>query len=707
MMICSSVEVGNRNRVEGKNQNTNLLSNETPKHFFRNNEYFEQMKLYPHADLKTKEEKMNAYIKDPTYFFVVVFANNINFLSSRQIQLQKTYDSINIESILPVQEYPGYKTGGVLDFGNFNEGYCFKVVVKTPKQTNWVICTESGDEKNNFMSILKKLKLKQQRDQGIINAPNPEKKTETISEVLHPEESSTKNLKKDSNGNLSVTFDSNQKVTDGYWIVLQDWTQCSLKCGGGTSTMQRMCVPPKNGGKPCVGPNILTRACNTKPCPDILSTNQKKSNSTIVTLKPVVKVMPFSSRPQRYTKCVIKESDLMMTQKTNTFNGNNQDIEASTSSDIQSLQIPTRVVMNNRTITIFGGEDYNTLVMVFNLADTYFKRSQKRPECFFISENNAVKQAELCPFGCNNINQAIEEWDYDFNLFKYQCNTPRDIIDVNEEALNEKYKEKINNAKKELLEEREREVKKKLEEKEKNELEKVVKTTNQVALQAIQKELNLEEMIKQEESEKEAREEQEILKTLEQEKKKSECILKVIKERKLDNQYNLRVKQTEEEVQNIKQSTAQQVIIRRNQLKNAILQMRKKADQRKQKLQHELLSVRMTVAKEMGSAYKKGDMNKCVQALSSNENRNLYCQANFLDDFTILQNCREGDDFINICCDNEYGEFHVSERQKCYGFVNDQAKNQQSNQSNIVNNASNNSIPPRGIWIWTKGENNK
>lgn len=683
-----------------KYSDSELLS-ETPKHFFRNNEYFEQMKLYPHADLKMKEENMNVYIKDPTYFFVVVFNKNINFLSSRQIQLQKTYDSINIDSILPVQEYPGYKKGGVLDFGNFNEGFCFKVVVKLPKQTNWVICTESGEEKNNFMSIIKKLKLKQQRDNGIINVPNPEQKKETISEVLNPEDSSTKKLEKDSKGNLSVTFDSNQKIIDGYWIVLQDWTQCSLKCGGGTSTMQRMCVPPKNGGNTCTGPNILTRACNTKPCPNILTTSQKNSTSTVINLKPVVKVMPFSSRPQRYIKCIIKESDLMMTQQTNTFNGNNPDIEASTSSDIKSLQIPTRVVMNNRTLTIFGGEDYNTLIMVFNIADTYFKRSQKHPECFFISENNAIKQAELCPFGCNNVKTALEEWDYDFNLFKYQCSTSnaRDLVNVNEEALNEKYNEKISNAKKELIEERERQVKKKLEEKEENDLENVVKTTNQVALQAIQKELNLEEMIKHEESQKEAQEELEILNAIEHEKKKSECILKVIKERKIDNQYNLRIKQTEEEVQNIKQSTAQQVIIKRNQLKTAILQMRKKADLRKQKLKQQLMSVRMSVAKEMGNAYKKGDMNKCVQALNSEDNRNIYCQANFLEEYNILQNCKEGEDFITICCDNEFGEFYLSERQKCYGFVKNQAIVPQSNNIDDLNK---NPLPPKGLYIWSK-----
>ena len=198
-----------------------------------------------------------------------------------------------------------------------------------------------------------------------------------------------------------------------------------------------------------------------------------------------------------------------MTQKTDHVGNNNNNINnnnaQSTSNNIpeERNQVPTRVVMNNRTITIFSGEDYNTLVMVFNLVETNFIKSTKHLNCFLLSENQN-KQAELCPFGCDSVIKAIEQWDDDFNLFKYQCNTSRDIIDVDQERLNKQFEAKVKNAKREMLEEREKEIKIKLEQKEVNELEGVVKSTNKVDLQAIQKELNLEDMIKREEAEKEA-----------------------------------------------------------------------------------------------------------------------------------------------------------------------------------------------------------
>ncbi len=661
----------------------------TPKHFYRNNDYFEQFKGNHIVNVNEKSEGMYTNIKSETFFFAMLFSQTLNFVTSRDIKIQKTYDSLNIDWIAPVMESQEM-TGGISDFGNFSEGYCSKIVSNKPRVTSWVVCTESETEKNKFITSLKKLKIKRQRDQGIFPTTQQKPKQETLSDILNsdkkPKEGATQNLKKDQGDNLGVVFDANKdKITDGYWIVLQEWTQCSLKCGGGTSFLQRMCVPPKSGGKDCQGDKVLTKSCNTQPCPDILKTEYKTKNDTI-TLKPIVKVMPFSSRPQRYTKCVIKESDLMMVQKSeNDLNNQNNNPLISNPTNLR-LQVPTRVVMNNRTVSIFSGEEYNTLVTVFNLAETEFKRSLTDKSCFILTDSKQ-KQAELCPFGCNSVSKAIEEWDYDFHLFKYQCNTPRDVIDVDEAELQSKLKEKIQQAKKEILEEREKEIKRKLEEKEQTQLDGVVKTTNQVALQAIQKELSLEEMIKQEETQREAQEEKQIQLSIEKEKQKAECIVRAIKERKLENQYNLRTKQAEEEIKNIKTTTTEEVLIRRSQLKDLILKMRQNSKKRQQKLQSELHDVRLGVAKEMGDAYKKGEATRCLESAKDKEKRLTYCTANFSDDYNNLQNCKESEDFSTLCCDLEFGDFFANERLQCYELVNSVGKKTDS----------------KGRWIWQQG----
>ena len=91
--------------------------------------------------------------------------------------------------------------------------------------------------------------------------------------------------------------------------------------------------------------------------------------------------------------------------------------------------------------------------------------------------------------------------------------------------------------------------------------------TSQIALLAIQKELNLEDMIKREEEEREQQAERELLKEIVTERDKKNCLVKAIKEKQLEDQYNLILKAQDVEAQKIKEQAAKEIHIRRSQLK--------------------------------------------------------------------------------------------------------------------------------------------
>jgi hypothetical protein len=370
---------------------------------------------------------------------------------------------------------------------------------------------------------MKKMKISSQRSEGKVVMPKVEnRQAETISGIMNPGQATknkignSQNLQNE-NGNIGVGFDSNknQQITDGYWIILQNWSQCTLKCGGGKSYLQRMCVPPKSGGKACEGKPIIDKDCNKQPCPKVEGT-QQKNNTNAQTLKAIVKIMPFSTRPQRYTKCVIKEGDMTYTKDLNQKDQLTSNM-GEKPSDMESVQVPVRMVMNNRTVTLFAGEDYDSHLISFVLHRSNLVVDKSRPECFFINQDDG-KTAKICPFGCDNSKKAVEEWDYDFNLFKYQCNFGHKEHEVD---FDNKLKDKIKQAKQSILDETQDEMKRKAQDGEANKLQTEVKKTNKVALQAIQKEINLEEMIKLEEADREKGEEEEMLKKITEEKKKS------------------------------------------------------------------------------------------------------------------------------------------------------------------------------------------
>lgn len=77
----------------------------------------------------------------------------------------------------------------------------------------------------------------------------------------------------------------------------------------------------------------MTRECNEEPCPEEESESEEEMDLKI-------KIMKVSLRPQRYETCIIKEGDLDVVRD-----------------DLKQFQrpprVPTRVVLNNMTFTVF------------------------------------------------------------------------------------------------------------------------------------------------------------------------------------------------------------------------------------------------------------------------------------------------------------------------------------------------------------------
>jgi hypothetical protein len=644
------------------------------KSFFLNNNFYQQYKSAPNADYKNEKEKdgigklVNKYIKSPQHFYAILMRNNLNILSGKSANLiSQNVDLLDISNIDDVLEQPGYGEGsdninGIQDFGNFSEGYCFKILTNANTDI-WVFCADDEETKSRFMLWFKKLKIQTQRDNGQIKIPQAmkPKNQKTIESMLQPDNTNGMTVGKDG---LQIDPTKNN-MTDGYWITLQDWSQCSLKCGGGTSTMQRMCIPPKNGGSPCEGKAVLSKACNQQPCPAVLSTTEKTSSSSKKTMKPVVRVLPFSTRPQRYSKCVIKESDLMYTQNFNGRESNNPNLKGDSTTSA-SMQIPTRVIMNNATISVYAGESYDSQIVIFNIQQTAFSQSKNHATCFILRDPK--KSAELCPFGFDSSSKMLDEWESQFQLFKDRCSQPRETNGKNlttDQEMAKKLEDKIKTAKKGLLEEQEKEIKAQAVDDEETTLEKKEEKTNQITLQAIQKELNIEALVKKEEADREKLEETLMIQTIEEEKKKSDCLISAIQQKEIEDETNKKTQEAEKVIEQAKKAAAAQVIERRESLKKQITQMRAEAEKRKKKLSAQLQTVKTQMAQTMGKVYKKGNAESCVTALSTEQERANYCVANFPDDMDAFSNCKQAENFCSLCCEFEFGEMNGVERTAC------------------------------------------
>jgi len=103
--------------------------------------------------------------------------------------------------------------------------------------------------------------------------------------------------------------------------------------------------------------------------------------------------------------------------------------EKGSSRDVLNIQIPVRVIMNNQTLTAYAGNELSERKIGFNIKFTVFQRSEKHENCFLLAEGK--KKAEFCPFGYSSNARFYEQWDYEYNLFKYQCLTKRGVVRAN------------------------------------------------------------------------------------------------------------------------------------------------------------------------------------------------------------------------------------------------------------------------------------
>lgn len=521
----------------------------------------------------------------------------------------------------------------------------------------WYLCSDSEDVKNKFMNLIIKLRLKKQHQVGLwLRKNNPPKKP-TVANIISPspvEATGTHKVK---------------SILDGYWVLLQDWSSCSKKCGGGLQYQHLMCVPPKNGGKPCEGTDIRTKVCNEQPCPSVSDAAQvlpKKGSEKIE--KPIVRMMPISSRPLRYDKCHLKESDAIFTKQ-----------ERSVSIADSNKRIPARIVMNEKTVSVYTDETLLTELGTFVIEKTIFKLSEKK-HCFIL-DSETIK-AEFCNLDNNSKGNYVEEWNYDFNLFKNQCFTPRKVAALNdkdEKELDDELKKKIEGAKLDIIKERTKKIQQKVQEAPISKVQKLEET----AMLAMKKELNIDELLQKEEFEREEAETRELKAQLESEKKKDECLIKSIKEKQLEDQYNINKAQQDKEVNNLREQAKQQILQKRQQVKLKILQMRKRAERKKKLLTGQIENLRSQVAGDLTNWNKQGNISNCFKPTNNEQDKKRilkYCNSHFIDASpTKFNECLSTSTYCYVCCETEFGDMHIKDREKCYDKCDETPKEEPKN----------------------------
>jgi hypothetical protein len=327
--------------------------------------------------------------------------------------------------------------------------------------------------------------------------------------------------------------------------------------------------------------------------------------------------------------------------------------------------MPVRLVMNNKTLTIMEGVTFDKTVHIFNLEDSDLVQTQK--SCFKVKDHSTGQNSysfdmNFCPFGVGKSTEWSNEWDYDFNLFKYQCAVPRynTTLDLNNSEEDE-LKNKVNQMKVDIIKEKEKKI---ISEQEDEEVYKRQKNLDNDELEVIAKEFDIEKLMEKEEREKELLEEDGMALELEKEKEKRDCLLKRIKQKEIENQYNLVRENDQKSLDEDKKEAQRLITIKRARMTAKLQQARERAERRKRKLENEIKTVRYEISEDVHNAYKKSHY-ECKFI----PNDLKYCKSRNPTDPTEYGKCQEKskdkESFCDYCCSKEIGSMYIDTRQIC------------------------------------------
>lgn len=332
----------------------------------------------------------------------------------------------------------------------------------------------------------------------------------------------------------------------------------------------------------------------------------------------------------------------------------------------QTVMMPVRLIMNNKTLTILEGVDFNKLVFVYNLPESSFSNSLNKKECFVVSSKGKAREMTFCPFGISNTGvEWVNEWDYDFNLFKNQCSVSKDTTTLDITGLDEnKINNQLTQLKADIIKEKEKQIAKEMEDEQITKDDDVV---NDAELQAINKQFDIELLLEKEEREKELLMEEELKGQIDKEKEKRNCLLKKIQEKAQENQYNMLAEQRKNDINDKKDGIIFSLNNEKSKWQERLNQLKERALRRRRKLDQQLNLVRSEINSDVDNAYKKSNY-KCTY--TPNSPLDTYCNARYAADPEMNGKCRKSGDsaenWCTFCCNNENGSMYMDLRQKCY-----------------------------------------
>lgn len=538
-------------------------SNETENTFYENPYYSQSDK----EKINVEDTQGLINIPSKNHFFFLLTNSSINILTARKEKIAKVFEVIQINEIKDNDN--NIYLGGIENYGDFKEGFCFNINMKNEDKIT--ICSDTQIEKEKWMNSL--YKLKQNLDSFIQFTQD--------------------------NNDIKIKRDNLYTITNQ--VIYE---KCKIKQGDMAYLL----------------PKSINKTTFKKKAVNVLLTNKTisiyedstHSSSVIIEyyLSELIKIKPYHRDNLSGDSCLIFgdiENETILCALYPSYSDNKKEF---------SLE-------NTRDLWI---ED---LLYFTKSCGEFYSKDLNSPE------PNKIKK--------------------DLNISKIQN-------EIDSYSLNEKERE---------------------------DMIKVLTQTQALAIKALEKEIFKEELIEKEEEEREKKIEREFQNKINELSNQVKSIDERLNEKKKEAETKNLLNQ---KIKKITLQVKEQIEKNREELKERMKNKKKEIEQKTASYHKQIKELKQKISLKMYQANKIGNAQKC------NPNKSIieiesYCNDNFFNstihDDELTKECLNKDKYCYVCCDNEFGEFHLEKRTNCHSSCDDyyfeMNKKNNLNQKNIFN----------------------
>jgi hypothetical protein len=206
-------------------------------------------------------------------------------------------------------------------------------------------------------------------------------------------------------------------------------------------------------------------------------------------------------------------------------------------------------------------------------------------------------------------------------------------------------------------------------------MQKEVEKVREITINALNKEITMEDMLEREEDQRELEEKKELEEQVKAEKEKEECLEKTIIEKKREEQLALDKQIKLDKIEKMKEDMRRQIQIKRESKLKEEAMKKKTSEIQTNQLKQQLFEMRQKRVNNYQHLLYIGKPEQCkVPAKDGRDNETVatYCGKNYVTDGTMLNKCKQNQEFCPMCCVKEIGDLHARERYLCLKKCTDQ-----------------------------------